>query len=155
MTIAPDIPGFLDALDRFSDSFARPITFHFTTDPTYPPGTEMDPETGRPYDPNIDPTGGGAETTEDIPAIPFRPAVATQVRGRQGSNESVVTAIGRIEQGQIVLIIDTEDWDAASADPAGADKVEVFDQEYEVISDQLDGIAGYPEHRRLLLIQEL
>lgn len=56
---APDVSGFLDALDRLRADLGTEVTFRIPVAAVWPSGTQLDPETGRPYDPTIDPISGG------------------------------------------------------------------------------------------------
>lgn len=138
----PDIDGFLDGLSRFQQEFGREVTFNFLGDVTFPPGTEIDPETGQPYDPTAS-GASGAATASAVPALVVTQAIQTP------GNEA--TPIGRIETGQIALIIDQADWSDALAD---ADSVDVLGESYEVVRDDEDAVADRPPHRHIVVIQQ-
>lgn len=74
MTPTPNLAGMRDALERKRQSLGQEVTFVFEPVPTWPPGTQLDPISGRPYDPLVEPT------EEDTPdpvvkqcSVAFRP----------------------------------------------------------------------------------
>lgn len=56
MAAVPDIASFWEAQSRLRNQLGTDATFHVVGDPVYPPGTQLDAETGRPFDPAIRPT---------------------------------------------------------------------------------------------------
>lgn len=113
--MAPDFAGFAAAQGRLREHFGHDITFYLPGDaPTYPPGTKVDPESGEPYDPTIEPSTGGEEVETVVRCnVVARPMGLSQ-RGISPDTERA--AIGWVEEGGVVLIIDTED-KAALVDP--------------------------------------
>jgi hypothetical protein len=55
MRPVPDIAGFREAQDELIQRLGQDVTFHIPGAVTYPPGTPLDRETGRPHDPTIKP----------------------------------------------------------------------------------------------------
>jgi hypothetical protein len=54
----PDIAGFRGAQDRLIDELGQDVTFKLRQTPQYPPGTRLNDDTGRPFDPTIKPLAG-------------------------------------------------------------------------------------------------
>lgn len=59
---APDLTVFRDAQQRLRQSMGVDVTFQVPVPPVWPPDTQINPETGRPYDPTVDPESGGGHT---------------------------------------------------------------------------------------------
>ena len=53
--VTPDHAGFRDAQRRLRAAFGEPVRFLAPAVDEYPPGTRLDPDTGTPYDPTIEP----------------------------------------------------------------------------------------------------
>lgn len=66
MAVQPDIEGFRAAQQRLRDAMGTNVAFHTPVAPTWPPGTPLDPQTGRPHDPTVEPLSGGGVTTTTI-----------------------------------------------------------------------------------------
>lgn len=60
----PDIGGFVAAQDRFRQAFGRDIQFNIPVNPVWPADTQLDPETGQPFDPTVVPSSGGGTTAQ-------------------------------------------------------------------------------------------
>lgn len=56
MNAIPDIAAFHEAQSRLRNQLGTDAVFHIYGEPVYPPGTQLDAETGRPFDPAIRPT---------------------------------------------------------------------------------------------------
>lgn len=50
MTLSSSLPGFFAATRRLRTEFGSPCVFHVPVAPTWPGGTKINPDTGRPYD---------------------------------------------------------------------------------------------------------
>jgi len=149
VAVTPDIDGFLDAESRFQDAFGRTVTFVTLGSVTFPPGTQIDPETEKPYDPTI--TGSAAPSS----SAAVKAIVVTQpLTGSHNAlaGEVTVAAIGEIELGQAILIIEEDEWEPSMAE---ADWVEVFSERYDIVREDEDGIAEQPAHRHIVVIQQL
>lgn len=142
-TPEPDIDGFIEAQAAFQDKFGRDVTFVTLGDVTFPPGTQIDPETDRPYDPTITGSAGASA------AVVVQAIVVQQPLKKE---DEVLAAIGEIEIGQSVLILDQADWQPQLAD---ADYVEVFGEKFDIQREDEDGIANKPPHRHIVVIQQL
>lgn len=124
MSVTPDFEGFADAQDRLRENFGHDLTFYIPQDETYPAGTALDPETGKPYDPTIEPESGG-----DFATVVVRCSVVSRPMGlsRRGTEDDVtLQAIGWVEDGGIVLICSAEDFGEIS----DATEVEYADERY-------------------------
>lgn len=74
MNDSPDITGFREAQDLLRRELGTDVTFKLPVAPVYAAGVKIDPQTGRPYDPLIQPESGGGHTTVVVRASPvFRP----------------------------------------------------------------------------------
>lgn len=71
----PDIAGFRDAQDRLIDQLGQDVTFKLRRTPDYPPGTKLNPETNRPYDPTVKPIAGTDGFDEQVVrcSVVYRP----------------------------------------------------------------------------------
>lgn len=49
MSIAPNTAGFFEAHKRHRAAFGSPCVFHVPVVPSWPAGTKINPDTGRPY----------------------------------------------------------------------------------------------------------
>lgn len=58
----PDVQGFAAAQDRLRAALGVDCVFVIPGAPTWPPGTPLDPETGVPYDPFLDPVAPVVDT---------------------------------------------------------------------------------------------
>lgn len=74
MAGGPDIAGFKEAQDRLRTELGTDVMFDIPVPPVWPPGTQLDRETGEPYDPTVVPESGGGTTQVTVRALPvFRP----------------------------------------------------------------------------------
>lgn len=88
ITDGPDIAGFQDAQERIRLALGQNVDFQIPIAPVYPDGTQLDPETGEPYDPTVDPTSGGGNTivTKKV-VVCYAPIQGSKVpneKGREG-----------------------------------------------------------------------
>lgn len=143
MTIAPNFNAFRDAQRRLRENFGRPITFYAPgTAAAWASGTQLDPETGLPFDPTIDPESGGDEVTTVVSCnVVSRPMGLSQ-RGIDDSTKQ--KAIGFMEQGGIVVIVDIEDWHLVSS----ATELDYADERYKVTQTDHDYLG--PVERYLI-----
>lgn len=129
MSEAPDLAGFADAQHRLREAFGEPVIFLHPPVETWPPGTALDPETGRAYDPMIEP-----DTTAQASAT-----VICDVATRPFSNDDVeVAPVGLVEREHQMLACDLGYASAAS----GAVEYEVRGARYAITSQRADGIGG-------------
>lgn len=120
----PDIAGFAEAQHRLRQELGIDVTFGIPVAPVWPDGTPLDPETGRPYDPTVDPASGGGTTavTKRV-ALVFRPI---RVNVEDPLDGDVRSGLRRDES--IALAIDTADY----LDVRNATEVAVGDIDYKV-----------------------
>ncbi len=70
----PDLVGFAAAQQRLREQMGVNATFSIPVAPVWPAGTALDPQTGRPHDPTVEPqSGGGFTTVVKRVALIFRP----------------------------------------------------------------------------------
>jgi hypothetical protein len=85
----PDTAGFADAQDRLRQELGVDAVFLIPTALVWPPGTPLDPETGKPFDPFLDPVDPAANTEVTVrcsfvhsPLIGIDPAASAGRRRR-------------------------------------------------------------------------
>lgn len=103
----PDLEGFRGAQAKLRAEFGEDIPFFAPTGTTYPPGTPLDPESGEPYDPTILPTASGFASASVRCNVVSRPLGLSR---RGIDTDAQITAIGNLEEGQVVLITGYEDY---------------------------------------------
>lgn len=134
----PDIEGLKSAQVRLRSAFGKDVTFYTPMETEWPPGTVLDPESGRPYDPLIEPVASGFSSAVVKCNVAHRPV--------QGLGENVdETAIGDIPVGECVLIMGNDDY-ASIADAVAFD---VLERNWKLKDARPDGI-GPDEHRVLI-----
>lgn len=107
MATTPDFAGFTEAQERLRAAFGHAIVFTIPGAVVWPPGTALDPESGTPFDPSVAPESTGETTTTVTVSVVDRPMGLS----RRGIDDSVERkAIGWVEEGGVVLIVNTEDW---------------------------------------------
>lgn len=128
----PNLAGFKDAQRRLRSHFAELVTFHFPAVETWPVGTALDPETGRPYDPVVQPT----TSVED--AVQVRCSIFFRALKRGGiSGEASVGAAGWISDAEVMLIADIDERPRIE----GAEGFSVRDGSWDIIAMTEDGIG--------------
>lgn len=129
----PDLLGFRDAQRKLRREFAETITFLEPEVAAYPPGTQMDPETGKPYDPVIE-----ADSTTQI-TREVRCNVVFKAINRAGvGGEAETSALGWNEATAVMLICDIDD-------KPNIDDAEEFilrDEIYKITATKDDGIGS-------------
>lgn len=128
MSEAPDLAGFADAQHRLRTLFGEPIVFIWPASLTWPPGTELDDETGLPYDPVIEPTSTTVDNRLAVGDVAARPFNTTDVE---------FVAPGVVEREHVMLSMDLPYASAAS----GASTFMVRGSEYKLSSSRPDGIG--------------
>lgn len=96
----PDLEGFRAAQERLIDEMGQVVTWNIEGAETYPPGTVLDPETGKPMDPRIEPETSDDSTETFKARIVSRPLTSDKV---------TETAMGLLRAGQIGAIIKVAD----------------------------------------------
>lgn len=118
----PDLAGFRAAQRTLRQELGVDVTFRIPVAPVWPVGTQIDPETGRPYDPTIEPQSGG-NTTPVVKhgSLIFRPITTDD-------NVAENEPIGPRRDKMLALAIEVEDYAAI----ANASDVTVEDRDYKV-----------------------
>lgn len=127
MTESPDLAGFREARERKRALFSEPVVLIGPGVATYPAGVPLDPETGMPYDPTIEPTASGASAL-----------VAVEWVWRSSSDASDAAAPGVFEKAHPMLI-------AASAAGSAVEGMTHFvgrGERYKIEATHFDGITG-------------
>lgn len=147
MAIERDLDGFRDAMARMRGFMGRDVTFLKQIEGTYPVGTQVDPETGLPFDPTIEPVGA----TEQELAVPAN--VYTAVAGNRGAfkDDQQMSAIGWLEAGNVIFDVSVSDFDSLGLDDATA--VEDLGSRYK-ISDTDPWFVGGVEYRVLVFAKK-
>src|SRR3954452_1698152 len=91
-----------DAQVRLRKYPGESIPFYTPTGVEWPADAEIDPQTGRPFDPLIDPIASGFASASAVAGLAYRPVTGL-------NDQTAETAIGNIELGQIVAILDIDD----------------------------------------------
>lgn len=128
MPEAPDLAGFGDAQHRLRTHFGEPIVFIWPADVTWSPGTKLDDETGKPYDPTVQPTATDPDNRLAVADVATRPFNTEDVE---------FAAPGMVEREHVMLAMDLPYASAAS----GADAFMVRGAEYKLSSSRQDGIG--------------
>lgn len=129
MSEAPDLAGFADAQHRLRTLFGEPIVFIWPPELTWPPGTELDEETGLPYDPTIQPATTDPDNRLALGDVATRPFNTDDVE---------FVAPGVVEREHVMLSMDLPYASAAS----GASNFTVRGNQYKLSSSRPDGVGG-------------
>lgn len=125
----PDLAAFADAQERLRDYFGELVVFLRPVESTWPDGTELDPETGEPYDPMAVPTASGQASG----------AVGNVDVAFKGRDENIEwSALGFVEAEDVLLIHSI----AAASAASGAVSAIVRGEEYMVVAQRPDGIGA-------------
>lgn len=60
--VGPNLEGFADAQAALREALGVDAVFLIASEPEWPPGTPLDPETGKPYDPFLEPIDPEVDT---------------------------------------------------------------------------------------------
>lgn len=94
----PDLGYYADAQRRHRADFGERVDFSGEPEVTFPPGTPVDPETGEPYDPRVEPT-------EEV--VPSASAICN-VAWRSSSDDADSGALGEMDSTNVLLITDED-----------------------------------------------
>lgn len=133
----PDLAGFRDAMERKRQAFAEPIVLIGPVEGTWPDGTPLDPETGQPYDPTIEPVASGQAS-----AVIDAEFVWSSTQDPEDS-----PAFGRIDTAHPMLIAAS----AAASAVEGKSHFEARGDRFQITATHFDGITGI---ERLLIYGE-
>lgn len=128
----PDITGFQEAQRRLRDKLGRVVKFYTPTPSSYPAGTALDPITGDPYDPTIDPTGSGYVVASAKVATVFAPLKTIRRDSTAGD------AMGYRSIMNKDLIVDASDYPLCS----GATMYELDDEFWTIVAVKADGVGA-------------
>lgn len=123
----PDLAGFREARERKRALFSESVVLLGPGVVTYPAGVSLDPETGRPYDPTIEPVSSGASAT-----------IVAEWVWRSTQDPSDDSAVGTFEKEAPMLI-------AASAAASALEGMTHFlgrGERYQIEGIHFDGITG-------------
>lgn len=127
----PDLAAFRDAQDRLRDSFGSIIPMLGAVQVTFPPGTRLDPQTGRPYDPTVQ--GQEVQASGLVKAnVAYRP---------MAGDPSTPGAIGWVDTAEVMLSLAS----AAASAASGAQGFLLRGEHYAVVANGFDGIADAPD----------
>lgn len=72
--VAPNLAGMREALERKRLALGEDVVFHFRVEKTWPEGTVLNPQNGKPFDPAIEPiVEEVAEPVTKTCSVAFRP----------------------------------------------------------------------------------
>lgn len=129
----PDLAGFVDAQQRLRDNQGEDITFFYPVEVTFAPGTPIDAQTGRPYDPMVEPVASAQASGMIRCGVAFR----ALSRSGTGTGEADVGAAGYFDTDHVMLNAPIY---AASAASAAVSFVARGEQ-YKVTAQKDDGIG--------------
>lgn len=134
--IVADLDGFAGAQRKLRANFGEPITFLGPPVTTWPPDTLLDPETGVPYDPVLEPT----TTTNEQSVVCCNVAFKANRAGASAESES--TALGWLETGDMMLIADIQDRPLIDGKASFIARGEHWDI-HATVADGIGGIQRY------------
>jgi len=102
VTDGPDLAGMADAQARLRKFTGEDVIFYTPTGTEWPPDAVLDPQTGRPFDPLIEPIASGFSSAAVRCNIASRPVSGL-------NDQTAETPIGNIELGGVVLIMGVDD----------------------------------------------
>lgn len=89
----PDVAGFREAQSRKRQELGEDVVFLGEVLLTFPEGTRIDPEAGRPYDPTVQPTASGQASASVRCGVAFRPV----------TEDATATAAGWTDESHVML----------------------------------------------------
>jgi len=125
----PDLAGFAAAQRSLRERFGEQVTFYGDVSFTYPPGTRLDPQTSRPFDPVIQPTASAVATASGMLDVAFITAEDDDARE---------TPVGRVATQDLMLIADISERPLFE----GKKTAVVRGEEYAVQAQRPDGVGG-------------
>lgn len=136
----PDLAGFAEAQDRLRAQQGEDVVFLQRAEVTFAPGVPLDPQTGRPYDPMVEPVASGQASATVRCGVAFR----ALSRSGQGAGEAAAGPIGFMETDHVMLNAPL----AAASAIAGAVDFVLRGGRYQITAQKVDGIGGVT--RRLI-----
>lgn len=141
----PDLDGFRKAMVNLRETMGRDVPFFTPTPTTWPEGTAIDPQTGEPYDPTIEPISSGF-TSAAVRALVVLPGAGVR------ADEVIAAAIGEVEEGRGVVVVGLDDWEAH--DLEDATQVEIYDERWEIKQSDLDGVGPGAADRVIIHVEQ-
>lgn len=144
--LQPDLDAFRDAMNRLRTYMGEDVTFHIPEAPQWPPGTPIDPETGEPYDPAVDPVVGGGfqDVVKHVGVVvkPISPA-------REGGDTRFAPG-GEFSGMDAVLDMAAAD----QPDVTDATEVTVYNARFKIIEMKPSGLGGTDQIDRFVVYLE-
>lgn len=131
MAVEPDMAGYREAMARKRQKLGQDVTFLVRGTTTWPSGTRMDPETGRPVDPYVEPT-----STDDAEVV-VRVTVVTRPLIGDPNDQSVSTPMGPFASDLIAFLVGADDFEPIRE----AYEARCFDVAYKITDKRPDGIG--------------
>lgn len=142
----PDLDGFREASITLRAAMGREVVFLTPTETVWPEGTPLDPQTGEPYDPVIQPLASGWASAAVPDALVVVPGGSVRV-------DTVTNQpIGEIEAGQAVVIIAAASY--AIPQVEAATRVVLFDGTYDITEADPDSVGGEEPDRVILHLRQ-
>lgn len=138
--VTPDVAGFEEAQNRLRDETGAEVVFRLPATAEWPTGVPLDPETGRPFDPTVKPTGSAMVTAS------ARVGVAFSTTGQQ----TETAATGLWERTHATLIVGSGD--VLAHDLEQALEVQLRGELYKIEAFKPDGIKDRV-HRWLAFVR--
>jgi hypothetical protein len=127
---APDLAGYKDALLRKRAALGSTVTFRFPAALTWPVGTVLNPDSGKPYDPLLQPEKEeAADPVEMSLSVGFRPTF------QEDTDE---TEIGDIKMNVALTWVTLEEW----ADVEDATSFDYADDNYLIRKATWEAVGG-------------
>lgn len=140
----PNLAAFAEAIAGFREEVGTPLVFLIPLDREYPEGTILDPETGRPFDPTIEPTNEGADLQVETTGIVVRPAAS----GTHARDDETNEAFGAIVSGEVVVIVSFAFF--AAQELEAATRVTTYAEEFDINQATFDSVGGTALDRVLI-----
>lgn len=97
----PDWASFATAIEEFREEAGETVQFTCPVESTYPPGTVLDPNTGKPYDPTIEADNEGAVLLVECTAL----VVRGSANASRAKDDVTSEALGLVQVGEAVFIV--------------------------------------------------
>lgn len=138
----PNLAGFVSAQDALREKFGEAVVLTVPLPETWPAGARLDPETGRPYDPTIQPVSSGVAQAAFTAIVMDQTDLAAEQQER-------ATAVGDMGEWDLVLDVHPDDYPDASA----ATRAVVRGDTFAVTRWHPDGVRGID--RYLAFLEEM
>lgn len=126
--VSADLAGFADAQRRLRDQFGESVVFLQPPTFSFPAGTQIDPDSGQPFDPAVTPTASAQASAAVNCSVAF---AAQDDAEREGP-------AGFVDRTRVMLIADIADRDACE----GAVTAVLRGENFQITSMKPDGIGG-------------